>query len=661
LRNPGFRQNQNNLELIADLKIMIKIILNKKKSFKAEDHLSLFEIFKQQSPQVLNDTLAARLDDELIDLSRPLEKGGEIELITFGQKEGKEIFWHSSSHLMAQAIKELFPRAKLAIGPAIEDGFYYDIDFDHAINSDDLVLLEQRMQELSQKKIAIKREELSKAEAIKLFSDLNETYKVELLQEMGDDEVVSIYRQGDFVDLCRGPHLLNTGYIKHFKLLNVAGAYWHGDEKNKMLQRIYGIAFPKKTLLEEYLRLLEEAKKRDHRKLGKELELFSVNDEIGAGLILWHPKGAQIRHLIEQFWKDEHFKAGYELLYTPHIAKLDLWRQSGHVDFYRENMYSPMLIDDVEYEIKPMNCPFHIMIYKSKIRSYRELPIRWAELGTVYRYERSGVLHGMLRVRGFTQDDAHIFCRPDQITDEILHILDFTMFFLRTFGFSEYKIFLSTRPEKSVGSDDHWDLATHSLENALKTRNLNYEIDPGEGVFYGPKIDIKIKDVLKRYWQCTTIQVDFNNPERFSVEYIGDDGHTHRPIMIHRALLGSLERFFGILIEQYGGAFPVWLAPVQVILLPITEKQHVFAQNYFDLLRAKGIRAQLDNRSEKIGYKIRDAETQKIPYMLIMGEKEAANNMVAVRKRRQGDIGQMSFENFVLSIQNEISGKSLLT
>ncbi len=490
---------------------------------------------------------------------------------------------------------------------------------------------------------------------------MNETYKVEILQEMENGEAVSLYRQGSFVDLCRGPHLPNTQYIKHFKLLNVAGAYWRGDEHNKMLQRIYGVAFPKKSLLEEYLHLLEEAKRRDHRRLGRELDLFSISDEIGPGLILWHPRGALIRHLIEQFWKDEHFKAGYDLLYTPHIAKLDLWRRSGHVDFYRENMYAPMVVDDVEYEIKPMNCPFHIMVYKSKIRSYRDLPYRWAELGTVYRYERSGVLHGLLRVRGFTQDDAHIFCRPDQIQEEILHLLDFTIFFLNTFGFKEYKIFLSTRPEKYVGSEESWELATSALRQALEIRKLDYEIDPGEGVFYGPKIDIKIRDVLKRYWQCTTIQVDFNNPERFELEYIGDDGQPHQPIMIHRALLGSLERFFGILIEHYGGAFPVWLAPVQAVIIPITDRQHEYARKCYGQLRQASVRVHLDDRSEKIGYKIREAETQKVPYMIIVGDREMENGLVSVRKRRQGDMGQLSIEEFLANIQKEIDEKSLET
>jgi threonyl-tRNA synthetase len=639
----------------------MKVRLPNGKWIETEDGRTALELLREHEPKWLKTAVAVRWNGQIVDLTRPLHGEGALEVVTFDDPEGREVFWHSSSHLMAQAVKELFPEARLAIGPPIEDGFYYDIDLDRSLGPEDLQKLEEKMKELASQKLRIQREELPKDEAVKLFSDLNETYKVEILQEMEDEDRVSVYRQGNFVDLCRGPHLPDTGYIKHFKLLNVAGAYWRGDEKNKMLQRIYGVAFPKKSQLEEHLHLLEEAKKRDHRRLGRELDLFSISEEIGPGLILWHPKGAFIRHLIESFWKEEHFKAGYELLYTPHIAKLDLWRRSGHVDFYRENMYAPMVIDDVEYELKPMNCPFHITIYKSKIRSYRELPIRWAELGTVYRYERSGVLHGMLRVRGFTQDDAHIFCRPDQIQEEILRLLDFTMFFLRTFGFTEYEIFLSTRPEKYVGTEENWELATNALKQALEIRNLEYEIDPGEGVFYGPKIDIKIRDALKRYWQCTTIQVDFNNPERFDVQYIGDDGQPHRPIMIHRALLGSLERFFGILIEHYGGAFPVWLSPTQVVVIPITDRQHEYAQQCHDQLIAAGIRSALDSRNEKVGYKIREAETQKIPYMLVIGDREVQSEQVAVRQRRVGDIGQMALHAFIEKIKKEVAEKSLET
>jgi threonyl-tRNA synthetase len=637
----------------------IKVTLPKNKVVEIEEGSTPYEIFKEHAPESLKDALVARFNGDLIDIHRGLDKDGELEVLGFSDERGREVYWHSSSHLMAQAIKELYPTAQLAIGPAISDGFYYDIDLDTSLSPDDLATLEAKMKELSKQRLTIKREEIQKGDAIKLFSEIDENYKIELLEEM--DSVISIYRQGNFVDLCRGPHLPNTGYIKHFKLLSIAGAYWRGDENNKMLQRIYGASYPDRSQLEGHLRLLEEAKKRDHRKLGRELDLYSVSEDVGSGLILWHPKAALIRHIIEHFWKEEHLKSGYDLLNTPHIAKLDLWRKSGHTEYYKENMYSPMLIDDVEYELKPMNCPFHINVYSSKIRSYRQLPIRYAELGTVYRYERSGVLHGTLRVRGFTQDDAHVFCRPDQLEAEIVEILDFNMFFLNSFGFKEFEIFLSTRPEKFAGSEESWDLATDALANALKIREIEYEVDPGEGVFYGPKIDIKIRDVLKRSWQCTTIQVDFNNPERFDLHFVGEDGGQHRPIMIHRALLGSLERFFGILIEHYAGAFPVWLAPTQAIVIPITERHQEYAAQCLERISGSGIRAQLDDRNEKVGYKIREAETQKIPYMLIIGDKEVEGGVVSLRKRRKGDVGQIDLDNLISTIGKEVVEKSMET
>ncbi len=632
---------------------MIKITLQNDNIVDVTEDSSAVDILKKFYPLALKNAVAVRFNGQLLDLNRILDKNGKLEVVTFSEEEGKEIFWHSSAHLLAQAVKNLYPKAKLAIGPPIQDGFYYDIDMEKNLSSEDLSNIEAKIRELSREKLVISRSGLSKKDAIKLFSGINEDYKVELLAEMANNEDVSIYKQGEFVDLCRGPHLPHTGKIKNVKLLSVAGAYWRGDEKNKMLQRIYGISFPKESSLKEYLELLEEAKRRDHRKLGKELELYSTDEHIGAGLILWHPKGSRIRNIIEQFWKDEHYKADYELIYSPHIAKLNLWKTSGHLEFYKENMYAPMKIDDVEYELKPMNCPFHISVYKSRLRSHRELPIRWAELGTVYRYERSGVLHGMLRVRGFTQDDAHIFCRPEQIVDQILDLIDFTLFFLKTFGFEEYQIFLSTKPEKYVGTDESWELATNALEKALKIRNLDYKIDPGEGVFYGPKIDIKIRDVLKRYWQCTTLQIDFNNPERFEMEYIGEDGQVHRPIMIHRALLGSLERFFGILVEHYAGAFPVWLAPVQTVIIPVSENHLDFAQNYYTILKQAGIRVQMDDRNEKVGFKIRDGEIQKIPFMLVIGEKEVSNELVSVRRRRSSDLSQMTLDDFISMIQKE--------
>jgi threonyl-tRNA synthetase len=555
---------------------------------------------------------------------------------------------------MAHAVKELYPGTKLAIGPSIADGFYYDLDCDHTISEEDLPKIEKKMKEIIKSKRPFVRKELTKDEAVRMFQDMGETYKVELINEL-DDGRVSVYEEGDFVDLCRGPHLEKTSMVKAFKLLSVAGAYWRGDEKNKMLQRIYGTAFPTREELQKHLDFLEEVKKRDHRRLGKELDLFSLTDDIGAGLVLWHPRGAAIRRVIESFWLDEHQKAGYQILYTPHMAKLDLWQKTGHLDFYRENMYSPMEIDEMEYEIKPMNCPFHVSVFKSKLRSYRDLPLRYAELGTVYRYERSGVLHGLLRVRGFTQDDAHIFCREDQIDDEVLKVLDFTLFVLKTFGFDDYNIYLSTRPDKYVGTEGAWDKATNALEKALKHKDLSYEVDPGEGVFYGPKIDIKVTDSLGRQWQCSTIQVDFNIPERLDINYRGSDSRDSRPIMIHRALMGSLERFFGVLIEHYAGAFPLWLAPVQISVLTIAERHAEFAKTVADRLIQEGIRADIDTDNEKIGKKIRRATLSKTPYMCIIGDKEMEKNAVTIRMRSGDSAGEKNIDELVDFLRDEIS------
>lgn len=587
------------------------------------------------------------------------EKKKEAVSLDYATKEGLETYRHSASHIMAEAVKELFPDARLAIGPSIEDGFYYDFDVEKPFTPEDLEKIEKRMQEIIKRNAPFVREEISKNDALKLFESKGEIYKVELINQL-NDETISIYKQSDFVDLCRGPHIPSTGKIKAFKLLSTAGAYWRGSEKNKMLQRIYGTAFLTKEELDNYLKKLEEIKKRDHRRIGKELDLFSINDEAGGGLILWHPKGAVIRKTIEDFWRNEHYKNGYELVYSPHMARLDVWRTSGHWDFYRENMYSPMTVEDVEYEIKPMNCPFHIMIYNSHRRSYRELPMKLAELGTVYRYERSGVLHGLMRVRGFTQDDAHIFCRPDQLEDEILKILDFTLYMLKTFGFAEYDIYLSTRPEKYVGTLENWEKATNALRLALECKGLKYEVDPGEGVFYGPKIDLKIKDVLGRAWQCTTIQVDFNLPERFDVTYTAEDNKPHQTIMIHRALMGSLERFFGVLIEHYAGAFPVWLSPVQAVIMTITDSQIEYAKGIAELLKKEGIRAESDFRGEKIGFKIREAQLMKAPYMLIIGDKEVKAGAVAVRTRKGEDLGQIKAEDFLERIKKEIEEKAVI-
>ncbi len=570
--------------------------------------------------------------------------------------EELEVLRHSSAHILAQAVKELYPKAKLAIGPAVEEGFYYDFDFDRPFTPEDLDAIEKKMAEIVKRNIPIVRKEISRVDAIRLFKEKGEDYKLELIAGF-PDETFSVYEQGDFVDLCRGPHLRYTGKAKAFKLLSIAGAYWRGDEKNKMLQRVYGTAFPTKDELKAYLDKLEEAKKRDHRKLGKELDLFSINDEAGGGLVLWHPKGARIRKAIEDFWRDEHYKAGYELVFTPHIARLDLWKQSGHWDFYRESMYSPMDVEGFEYELKPMNCPFHIMIYNSAMKSYRDLPIRQAELGTVYRFEKSGVLHGLMRVRGFTQDDAHIFCTREQLGSEIDRVIEFVLYILRTFGFSEFEAYLSTRPEKFVGEPAVWDEATEALREGLERHNLSYKVDEGGGAFYGPKIDLKIKDSIGRSWQCSTIQVDFNLPEKFDVNYIGEDSKRHRPIMIHRALMGSLERFFGVLIEHYAGAFPTWLSPVQALVMTITDKQITYADGVLDKLRKAGIRAEIDKRNEKIGYKIREAQIQKVPYMLVVGDKEMENEGVAVRKRSGEDLGFIDADGFIAMIKEECMQK----
>ncbi|MBI5057077.1 MAG: threonine--tRNA ligase [Nitrospirae bacterium] len=571
-------------------------------------------------------------------------------------KEFLEVYRHSTSHIMAHAVKELFPDTKFAIGPAIQDGFYYDFDCDHAFTQEDLPRIEEKMKEIIKANKPFVRKEMPKGEAVKFFQERGETYKVELINEI-PDETVSLYEEGNFIDLCRGPHLESAGKVKAFKLLSVAGAYWRGDEKNKMLQRIYGVSFPTKDELKKHLDFLEEVKKRDHRRLGKELDLFSMNDDIGSGLVLWHPRGATIRRAIENFWLDEHYKSGYQILYTPHMAKLDLWKKTGHLDFYRENMYSPMEIEGLDYEIKPMNCPFHVYIFKSQLRSYRDLPLRFAELGTVYRYERSGVLHGLLRVRGFTQDDAHIFCREDQIETEVLKVLEFTLFILATFGFSDYDIYLSTRPEKYVGTEDAWKKATDALQQALTHKGLKYEIDPGEGVFYGPKIDIKVRDSLGRQWQCSTIQVDFNIPERLDITYRGADSKDYRPIMIHRALMGSLERFFGVLIEHYAGAFPLWLSPVQLSLLTISDRHVEYCRGIMDSLIKEGIRVDMDGENEKIGYKIRKATVLKTPYMCIIGDKELENNTVNIRKRNGENVGEMSVEKLIAFLKDEISNR----
>jgi threonyl-tRNA synthetase len=557
-----------------------------------------------------------------------------------------EIYRHSSAHLLAAAVTELFPDAQCGIGPPTEDGFFYDFLVSRPFTPEDLVAIEKKMAHIVKQNRPIERKLIPKKEALELFAKKGQTLKCELIEEKSGDPV-QCYTMGEFVDFCLGPHLRSTKDIKAFKLKpEPTAAYWKGKEGNPSMQRIYGYAFFTKEELDQHLHRLEEAKRRDHRKLGRELDLFSIAEETGAGLVLWHPKGGFVRKQIEDFWRDEHLRGGYEIVYSPHIAKLDLWKTSGHTEYYRANMYSPIEIENVEYQLKPMNCPFHLTIYRSRLRSYRELPFRWAELGTVYRFERSGVLHGLMRVRGFTQDDAHIFCRPDQLEDEVLRVLDFTTSILRAFGFERYDIFLSTKPEKASGTDEQWQVATAALRKALETRQLAYQVDPGEGVFYGPKIDIKIKDSLDRAWQCSTIQVDFHNPTRFDLEYIGEDGRAHQPVMVHRALLGSLERFFGVLIEHYGGAFPLWLAPVQVVVVPIADRHQEYARKVAEELRGKGLRVHVDDRSESTRYKIREAQVQKVPYMIVVGDKEVEAGNLSVRHRHAGDLGAEAVSAF---------------
>jgi threonyl-tRNA synthetase len=567
-----------------------------------------------------------------------------------------EIMRHSASHILAEAVKSLFPEAKFGIGPAIEDGFYYDFELPRPLAAEDLPVIEAKMKEIVRANVLFVSEEVGVEEALKLFAD--QPYKIELINDLGEEKV-SIYRQGDFLDMCRGPHVKASGELKAFKLMSVAGAYWRGDEKRPMLQRVYGVAFASQADLDDYLKRIAEAAKRDHRKLGKELDLFSLHEEAGPGLVYWHPKGATVRQLVEDFWKAEHRRRGYDIVYSPHIAKVHLWETSGHWKFYRENMYSPMEIDEIEYVVKPMNCPFHILMYKTQIRSYRSLPMRYAELGTVYRYERSGVLHGLARVRGFTQDDAHIFCRPDQIESEVKDVVELAQFMMKTFGFDEYEMMLSTRPEKAVGSVDSWDMATGALKNVLEKLGIKYHVDPGEGVFYGPKIDVKLKDALGRLWQGPTIQVDFQMPERFDVNYAGEDGHEHRTVMIHRTVLGSMERFFACLVEQYAGAFPLWLAPVQAVLIPIADRHAGYASGLLEKMRAMDLRVQLDDRSERMNLKIRDAQLNKVPYMMVVGDKEIESGTVSVRLRTGEDLGSQSFDEFVGRMKSLIASREL--
>jgi len=566
-----------------------------------------------------------------------------------------ETMRHSASHIMAEAVKSIFPDAKFGIGPAIADGFYYDFDLPRTLTPDDLPLIENKMKEIIASNLTFTRKEVTREEARQLFAA--QPYKLELIDEL-PDEKVSVYRQGSFVDMCRGPHVSATGEVKAFKLVSIAGAYWRGDEHRPMLQRIYGVAFDTEEALDEHLKRLEEAARRDHRKLGRELDLFSIQDEFGPGLVLWHPKGAVIRRAIEDFWKDEHVKRGYEIVYTPHLARMDLWKTSGHLDFYLDYLYSPMDVEGQKYIVKPMNCLGHILIYQTKLRSYRDLPIRYAELGTVYRYERSGVLHGLSRVRGFTQDDAHIFCRLDQLEAEVTGVLDLALFMIDTFEFKNYQLLLSTRPEKYAGAPEVWEEATDTLRRALERSKLDYEIDPGEGVFYGPKIDIKFESALGKAWQGPTIQVDFNLPPRFDVTYIGEDGQKHTVVMVHRTVLGSMERFLATLIEHYGGAFPLWLAPVQVRIIPVADRHLEYARQLETELKDEGIRAEVDARAERMNPKIRQAQLEKIPYMLVVGDKEVATATISIRRRSGEQLAAQSFTDFKSQVKAAITGKA---
>ncbi|MGC8791629.1 MAG: threonine--tRNA ligase [Desulfurella sp.] len=612
--------------------------------------VNLFDYVKAHN---LKNVVAAKVDGKIVDLNFTLDKESDVEFIDIDSKEGLEILRHSAAHIMAQAIQTLFKNAKFAIGPAIENGFYYDVDIGRPLTQDDLKSIEVQMKKITAANYPFVRTNVSKKEALKLFKEKGDEYKVEIIESIPDEQV-SLYQQGDFVDFCRGPHIPSTGYLKHFKLLSVASAYFRGDETRPSMQRIYGTAFATKEDLDNYLNFLEEVKKRDHRKLGKELDLFSINDDVGAGFVIWHPKGAMLREIIETFEKKEHLKRGYEFVRGPELLKTQLWKVSGHYDNYRENMYFTE-IENVSFGIKPMNCLGHIQVYKSRLRSYRELPKRFFELGVVHRHEKSGVLHGLLRVREFTQDDAHIFCTKEQLNDEIIGVLDFVKYAMDIFKF-DYEMEISTRPEKSIGTDEDWENATNALINALENTKRPYQINEGDGAFYGPKIDVKLKDAIGRKWQCATIQCDFTLPERFNLEYIDKDGLPKRPVMVHRVILGSIERFIAVLIENYAGDFPLWLAPIQARVIPVSEKFDNYANDVYEQLKKAEIRVDIEKRNETISKKIRYAELEKIPYVLVVGQKESEKNGVSVRKRKEGDLGLLSIDEFITKIKNESGG-----
>ena len=634
---------------------MIKITLKDGKVMEFEKGIKISDIAMKISPGLYKKALAAKVDEETVDLMTELDKDSSLEILTFEDEMGRWSLRHTGAHMLAQAVKRLYPQVKLAIGPAIDNGFYYDFEADFTFTPEVLGKIEAEIKKIIKENHKLERFELPREEAIKLMKEKNEDYKVELIEDLPEGEVISFYKQGDFTDLCAGPHVPSTGKVKAIKLLSLAGAYWRGDENNKMLQRIYGTAFTKKSELDEYLNMLEEAKKRDHRKLGKELDLFSIHEE-GPGFPFFHPKGMIVRNTLENFWREEHIKAGYDEIRTPLILNEALWHQSGHWDHYKENMYFTN-IDEGDYAIKPMNCPGGILVYKNSMHSYRELPLRLSELGIVHRHELSGALHGLMRVRCFTQDDAHLYMTKEQIKEEIVGIIKLIDKFYKLFGF-EYFVELSTRPEDSMGSDEDWEIATNGLREALDSIGKEYRVNEGDGAFYGPKIDFHLKDCIGRTWQCGTIQLDFQMPERFDLSYIGADGEKHRPVMVHRTIYGSVERFIGILIEQYAGAFPTWLAPVQVKLMNITDAQYDYLKKVEGALKENNIRVEIDTRNEKIGYKIREAQLQKVPYMLILGDKEVEAGKVAVRSRKDGDLGAISLEGFIEKIKSEIKDKS---
>ncbi len=633
---------------------MTKVTFKNSKQEEYESGIKIQQIVDSLGHKIRKETLAANLNGRIVDLNKQIYQDSDLELLTFDDDEGRLALRHTTSHILAQAVKRLFPGIKLAIGPAIENGFYYDFDTEKPFTDADLMQIENEMNNIIKEDLELERFELPREEAIKLMSEHGEDYKVELIEDLPEDEIISFYKQGEFIDLCAGPHVSSTGKVKAFKLTSVAGAYWRGSEKNKMLQRIYGTSFIKKSQLDDYLKMLEEAKRRDHRKLGKELDLYSIQDE-GPGFPFFHPSGMIIRNLLEDFWRIEHKKAKYQEIKTPIILGEELWHRSGHWDHYKENMYFTE-IDDEPYAIKPMNCPGGILVYKRSLHSYRELPIRMAELGLVHRHELSGALHGLMRVRCFTQDDAHLYMMPSQIKEEVIGVIELVDYFYKVFGF-DYLVELSTKPENAMGSDEDWEVATEALRGALEAKNVQYKVNEGDGAFYGPKIDFHLKDCIGRTWQCGTIQLDFQMPECFELTYVGADGEKHRPVMVHRTIFGSIERFIAILTEQYAGAFPTWLAPVQVIVIPISEKQYEYAEGLTKKLDSSGIRVESDIRSEKVGYKIREAQLKKVPYMLIIGDKEVESSNVSVRDRKEGDLGSMPLSDFMSKIETEITEK----